>query len=455
MAKNAPDNFVSMTTNDLKPHNEDDSNGTELWLVQVPQGFDVTALSKHVDTGILTGNGSQTIKVKTNQQKQYFSVHSYRDSADCKKLSEVVHDVSGQVCLGQDLQNMLVVSEVFKRSHHATGDTMTTPTARKPVPMPSGLKVRFTTFGSDAPVQSVSQTPKKEKRRSSTKEEVHSSPKKKHKKELPMEEVNGVPLYESHDHSPHASPHKKKHKRNASVEEENTARLSVSQHLSQEASPRKKKGKESRVSSTVSGPSQDSVIAANKVQQISPAKSIKREFNSSFVNDGETPTDSSSSSSKKKHKKSRRTCSTVSEPLQVSLHTDIEILPQITPKKSTKRKWDSTFADEDETTADSLSSPKKKKIKPSHSDSGVFVNGDGGDVSASVEKSPHKSEHHRRIKSEEVTQSSLLRDTLFMVDRGGHWAHTAKDSSEDFVDSSKKHKKKKKSKKVKKERLSS
>ena len=41
---------------------------------------------------------------------------------------------------------MLVVTETFKPPHHVTSSSALAP--KKPVPMPSGLKVRFTTFGS-------------------------------------------------------------------------------------------------------------------------------------------------------------------------------------------------------------------------------------------------------------------------------------------------------------------
>ena len=41
---------------------------------------------------------------------------------------------------------MLVVTETFKPPHHVTNSSALAP--KKPVPMPSGLKVRFTTFGS-------------------------------------------------------------------------------------------------------------------------------------------------------------------------------------------------------------------------------------------------------------------------------------------------------------------
>ena len=40
---------------------------------------------------------------------------------------------------------MLVVTETFKPPHHVPSSSV--PAPKKPVPMPSGLKVRFTTFG--------------------------------------------------------------------------------------------------------------------------------------------------------------------------------------------------------------------------------------------------------------------------------------------------------------------
>ncbi|XP_076448580.1 uncharacterized protein LOC143285219 [Babylonia areolata] len=171
-----PQNFVSMADR-LRCEDADTTDSartedTELWLVQVPQGFDVSALSK-LDMGVLgVSGGTQTLKVKAEQEekKLYYSVAAFRDSADCKKMSTVVSSANGDISLGGDVQNMLVVTETAAHSAWHVDSALLAP--KKPVPMPTGLRVRYTPFGAGTPCPSISGKSKKRKKSVSKGEEA-------------------------------------------------------------------------------------------------------------------------------------------------------------------------------------------------------------------------------------------------------------------------------------------
>lgn len=124
-------------------------------------------------------------------------------------------------------------------------------------------------------------------------------------------------------------------------------------------------------------------------------------------------------------------------------------LPQISPRKSIKRKWDAGFSPDGETSVDSTSPPKKRKKrnKHRHSEPTVLQNGGDDDMVDRVESVPYLPEEQRKVKVEEDTSFG---DGLFVVDRGGSWNNVAVDPLLNLSESSKKHKKK--SKKDKKER---
>ncbi|KAK7488562.1 hypothetical protein BaRGS_00020179 [Batillaria attramentaria] len=172
-----PDGFVPVDCKrDLKS-SAGDSN-SNLWLVQVPEGFDVTTLNGALHREVLTTSGSQRLKIKEEGHKKLYNVQTFMDTEECKKLGTVVFDSKAdKVCLGRSVQHMMMITEAVKLPHLPV-DTSQVPEKR--VPMPQGLKVRFRPFGADQPRvnQTTGARHKKKKKHTSSSDEM-ISPRKK------------------------------------------------------------------------------------------------------------------------------------------------------------------------------------------------------------------------------------------------------------------------------------
>lgn len=190
-----PDGFASVDyKRDLKQCNAGDSD-SELWLVQVPQRFDLSALNGTLHKSLLTMNGYRRLKVKEEGLKKYYSVQTYRNADDCRKLDTVVLDRKENcACLGGKIQHMMTITETLKLPHpQANFDA--DHVQEKRVQMPEGLKVRFKPFGAEQPWQSsVSRKKHKKRKRHTGSEDEAASPSKKRMKTEVADKETAIPF---------------------------------------------------------------------------------------------------------------------------------------------------------------------------------------------------------------------------------------------------------------------
>ncbi|CAG5126721.1 unnamed protein product [Candidula unifasciata] len=136
-----------------------DSENTDVFLLRVPKGFDITRL----DGVEFSNNEIKEIGVEEGAN-QLTCV--YELGAFCGKgldLSALIK--SGQtVALGSPISEFVAVNKSY-RSNVVSPPSSQKGEASTSVPMPDGLRVRFTPFGAGTPFRHTSGVKKKKKRK--------------------------------------------------------------------------------------------------------------------------------------------------------------------------------------------------------------------------------------------------------------------------------------------------
>lgn len=425
LRSNIPKRFYPVDCKrELKDVDSMDQN-TELWLVRVPDQFDVSLLNGAMDNTILDADSHQKLKIKEEGQKRYYNLQTFRNADECKKLSTVVVDnKSGQICLGRSLQHMMTVTETIKLPPLQAGfDAIHVPEKR--VPLPAGLKVRFRPFGAGQPWKNKgTKSRHKKKKRSRSKGETDSP--RKEKDAVKNQGETNITSDTLKAEGPDSTPRKQKTHR---ISESFSQLVSMSDSAAEFEVPTPKKHKISRkrkLNASLDGEEahQDNgrkvkseigvIESAAKVENSSPRRKqrikLERETRAGSAEDD-------SASPRKKHKKKSK-CETVNGP------GEDESSP---PKKKYKIKSG---------TAESSSPHKPQVIKSESETTDCFAR----DKSSS----PHKK---WKIKKETESLDGFTEDNCFFVDCKGQSLNlSVSETQESSSSHKKKHKKDRKRK---------